>query len=151
VGAPGQNSGQGQVETFREVSGAYSPLEVVVDAGGSAGDRFGAAVSITDGQMVVGSPGRDAPQAPDAGAAMVYAQDDTGTAQPTAMLTSEEPQAGAALGTSVQMSGDVAVVGAPLTDIGDNPDQGVAAVYVQPDYGSFTGALVPTGVLFNAS
>jgi hypothetical protein len=44
-------------------------------------------------------------------------------------LTATDGAAGDRLGTSVALSGDIAVVGAPLADVGSNADQGVVYVF----------------------
>jgi hypothetical protein len=65
VGAPNRdvdgNADQGQVQVFREAGGVINPIPIAVvdNPVASAGDQFGASVSLNDGALLVGAPGRD--------------------------------------------------------------------------------------------
>ena len=157
VGMPGQDAGgnneSGAVASFREATRGqpYGFNELVTSATPSIGDKFGAAVAIDDGLVVAGAPGRDATAAADAGAALVFEQASTGSLQPVAVLADATPDAGAALGSAVDVQQGTIAAGAPLDDIGANEDQGTIAVYVPaaPEV-SPSGTLVPSGTLFDA-
>jgi len=153
VGAPGQDvsgrSNQGSVELFREAAGVYAPLANVTDATGAIGDRFGTAVGVSDGVLVVGAPGADQPGAIDAGVAVVFDQDENGGMAETANLLQAEPQAGAELGTSLAVSADTVIVGAPAADLNGNVDQGVVEVYIAQPLEVFVATPEPVGTLFD--
>ena len=153
VGAPGHDVAgrfdQGRVELFREAAGVYAPLQVVEDSGGALGDKFGTAIAVRNGTMLVAAPGADRTNAPDAGEAVFYDQADTGAMGVAATLSQSVPQPGAEFGRSLELAGDFAIIGAPLADVNGNIDQGVAEVYVAPLGGIFSPASKPTGTLFN--
>jgi hypothetical protein len=101
VGAP---SGGGQVVIYeRGAAGEWGPGVVLDNPGGGA--QFGYAVDIEDGTILVGAPTGQA-----LGRAHVLAQDEAGEWQATQVLRGKN---GTIFGTSVGLSGDSAVVGAP--------------------------------------
>ncbi|HVF35832.1 MAG TPA: hypothetical protein VND91_10970 [Candidatus Saccharimonadia bacterium] len=119
VGAPLRTGGRGAVEIMRETGPGTYAIEPLVDPSAAAGDNFGAAVSLRDGELVVGIPNADSPALTannDAGAAMMF---DAGTTSSVARGTRMIPadaRIGDKFGSSVGVSGGVAIVGAPLRD-----------------------------------
>lgn len=87
----------------------------------ATGDRFGQAVAADGGTVVVGAPYHDQ-DATDAGSAYVFVARGVFLPLQTELRPSD-PEGGAHFGTSVAVSGDTAVVGAP-------DDGGAGAVYV---------------------
>ncbi|RYD36488.1 MAG: integrin, partial [Verrucomicrobiaceae bacterium] len=118
----------------------------------NAGDGFGTTMSISGDTLVVGAPGEDSPaisvngneagnDATDAGAAYVFVRN-KGVWTQQAYLKPTNTGAGDRFGTSVSISGDTVVVGAPGEDSGatgingnkdDNSatDSGAAYVFVR--------------------
>jgi hypothetical protein len=103
---------------------------------GTSGDTFGASVSISGNTVVVGSPNSNNRQ----GAAYVFVRPASGWANltQTAKLTASDG-ADAKLGSSVSISGDTIVVGAPSQPVfhrfNSNHFRGVAYVFVKPASG----------------
>lgn len=81
-----------------------------------AGDGFGTSVGVDGEVAVIGAPGHDAAGG-DAGAAYVFRLRD-GLWVEQAKLLASDAAAGAAFGTSVAVSGDRLVIGAPETGVG---------------------------------
>ena len=93
---------------------------------GATGDEFGFSVSISGNVAIVGSQGDDDNGA-DSGSAYIFAFDGT-TWVLQRKLVPVDGAAGDLFGESVSISGDVAIVGAPLDD--DNGDRsGSAYIY----------------------
>jgi len=85
----------------------------VSPADGAAFDHFGLAVDISGMTAVVGSP-RDDDHGTNSGSAYVYEFDGTNWVQ-TAKLTASDGSTADAFGSSVSISGNVIVVGAPFS------------------------------------
>ena len=103
---------------------------------GVSGDGFGAAVSISGNTVVVGSPNSNDRR----GAAYVFEKPNTGWANmtQTAKFTASDG-ADAKFGSSVAISGNTIVVGAPSQPVfggfNSNNSQGAAYVFVKPAVG----------------
>lgn len=128
VGAGNDDEGaadSGRAYLF-DLAGATPELPSVVLSNPSptAGDRFGASVSIAGNLVVVGAPGDDS-MASDGGVAYVF--DLAGTLLHT--LTLPSPAAGDEFGSAVAVSGGRVAVGAPGSDSGAM-DAGNAAVFL---------------------
>lgn len=85
------------------------------DPGGS--DRFGAAVDVGPDAVLVGAPGWDDVGAFNTGAGYLFVPDDRGGWSEHARLLADDRAAGDAAGEAVALSGDHAVLGAPLVDV----------------------------------
>ena len=93
---------------------------------GAGGDSFGRAVSISGDVAIIGAP-RDADAGFQSGSAYIHRFDGTNWVE-EAKLTASDGAAGDNFGNSVAISGDVAVVGAPL-DNDAAPFSGSAYVF----------------------
>jgi len=96
------------------------------------GDQFGNSVSISGDTVLVGAF-RDVQ-----GSAYVFVKPIAGWAgnlTQTAKLTASDGTGGDEFGTSVAISGDTVVVGAPFDDIGTALNRGSANVFVKPGTG----------------
>lgn len=106
---------------------------------GAAEDRFGYTVAAAGDTIAVGAPFAHVAAEGDArGAAYVFVKPSTGWANATvtAKLTGSDSGVGDRMGTSLSMSGDAIVAGAPFHDL--HPyvgDQGAAYVFVKPSGG----------------
>jgi len=101
--------------------------ELTPDEAGS-GDRFGCSVSVSGDTVVVGVPYHD-DNGTDAGSVYVFVRSDSIWSQ-TARLTPGDAAAGDLFGSSVAVSGDTMVVGAPTNDT-NGVDAGSAYVFVR--------------------
>jgi hypothetical protein len=112
-------------------------------------EYFGWSVGISGPTIVVGAyqqKGGGGYAAP--GAAYVFTMPPGGwaNATQTAELTASDPNGDEDLGWSVAVSGNTVVVGGPKHEVGSNPGQGTAYVYVMPTTGPWVNA-TPTAEL----
>lgn len=84
--------------------------------------RFGTTASASGDTLVVGAPEEDTTSGTDAGAAYVFVRSGAAWIQ-QARLTASDAAARYAFGSSVSVSGDTAVVGAPLPGLSRTPRQ----------------------------
>src|SRR5690606_13500670 len=116
-GDPGGGSSSGRVLVFRYAGGAWT-YEATLSFGPrvmGAGDRFGFAVDIEDGVIVVGAP-LAAPDGNRCGAAFIFTEPPGGwrsTDEPTAVLLPHEGSPGDSFGAGVAIRGSWIFVGAP--------------------------------------
>jgi choice-of-anchor B domain-containing protein len=95
-----------------------------------AGDDFGAAVAGDGAFAIVGLPLDDLVGKVDAGSARIYEAGASGWTQVAELLApSASSKTKDAFGSSVAISGNLAVVGAPLFDVGSAADAGAAFVF----------------------
>ena len=134
VGAPlddvGGNTDQGSATVFVRSGTTWTQQQQLTATGGAANDRFGSSVAISGETAVVGAPLREVSGNVDQGAAYVFVRSGTTWTQQQQLTVSD----GATIdqfGSSVAISGETAVVGAPLDDVGANTDQGSAYVFVR--------------------
>ena len=106
----------------------------VVASDGAIGDEFGQAVAISGDTALVGARYADVGANADQGAAYVFTRS-AGSWTFAAKLTASDGAEGDALGWSVALSGDTALVGAPGGNVGD----GAAYIFVKPGGGWATG------------
>lgn len=129
VGAPGRDSiatGMGAAYVFEWTGTAWAERQELLPPDGAANDQFGAAVAIAGDRLVVGAPTHDLP-AGNAGGAYLY-QRSGATWSLAKILSPLALQAGDNFGTSVAISGDRVVVGAPRDD-GAWTDRGLAYLF----------------------
>ena len=134
VGAPfddvGANGDQGTAYVFvRSATGTWSQQQKLTASDGAADDWFGWSVAISGDTAVVGVVQDDVGFA-NQGSAYVFTRSGTAWSQQQQLLASD----GAAsdqFGFSVSISGDTAVIGAIFDDVGANPKQGSAYVFIR--------------------
>jgi FG-GAP repeat protein len=104
---------------------------------GLPGDFLGFSVAVAGDRVVVGAPLDDLGADFNQGSAYVFAKGASGwpSATEIAKLTASDAAPGDRLGSSVAISGDEVVAGAPLDDVGANADQGSAYVFEKPASG----------------
>ncbi|GIQ79628.1 hypothetical protein KIPB_000298 [Kipferlia bialata] len=99
--------GRGRVQIYsRHHTTAWGCVDTFTDPGAVAGARFGEAIAMTDGVLVVGAPGRDG-----TGATIVYYLDDAGTSwtMDTTNPWVDGPSGAAEFGGAIDMQGSVMV------------------------------------------
>lgn len=126
----GANANQGSAYIFARIGNSWTQQAKLTAADGAAGDQFGISVAINGDFAVVGANfdtvGANARQ----GSAYVFVRNGSGWIQ-QAKLTAADGAAFDNFGISVAISGDYAVVGAYLDDVGGWPDRGSAYVFVR--------------------
>ena len=108
----GLNSGSAYV--FIRTGASWTQHAKLVAADAAAGDVFGITVAVSGDILVVGAPG-DSDAGVNSGSAYVFTRVGGGWSQ-QAKLTATDAAAGDQFGASVAVSGDTAVLGAPVDD-----------------------------------
>ncbi|UCE61549.1 MAG: FG-GAP repeat protein [Phycisphaerales bacterium] len=119
------NSGAAYV--FRLDGSSWVEEQKLVASDAAADDRMGTSVAVSGNRVIVGAP-QDDDQGSNSGSAYVYRWDSSRWVEETKLLLSD----GAALdtfGTSVAVFGDLAAVGAHLTDFDGVTDSGSVSVF----------------------
>jgi hypothetical protein len=144
VGAPqatvGANFDQGAVYVFSEGGSGWADATQTAKltaSDGSADDRFGSSVAISGGTIVVGAPDATVGGNANQGAGYVFVKPASGwaNATQTGKLTASDGAAGDGFGSSVAISGNTVVAGAPGATVNSNFLQGAAYVFVTPGSG----------------
>ena len=100
-------------------------------------DRLGYSVAVSGDTVVVGAPRDNVAPFTDQGSAYVFVEPGGGWASgtETAKLTASDGGPIDLFGSSVGVSGDTVVVGAPRDNVAPNADEGSAYVFVEPGGG----------------
>jgi hypothetical protein len=122
VGAYGRNSGTGAAYVFTRSGTVWSQTATLTASGGAVMDRLGYSVALSGDTAIAGAHGRNR----GTGAAYVFTRSGSVWSQ-TATLTALSGAEGDALGYSVALSGDTAIVGA----YGTNRGTGAAYVFTR--------------------
>ncbi|MGK3986771.1 hypothetical protein WME99_27235 [Sorangium sp. So ce136] len=132
VNERGKHGGaSGSAHVFVRAGSAWSEQQRLLPAAGaSPADEFGAAVAISGDKLVVGAPG-DGERGAASGAAYVFTRAGSAWSQPKKLLPDGE-SAGDRFGSSVAISGNTIVVGAP-GDGDRGAGSGAAHVFVRAD------------------
>ncbi len=131
VGDPftgGGSPGPGAAYIFTRSGTTWVRLEVLAAADGASGDFFGDSVAIDGNTIVVGAPDHAVNGNANQGAAYIFAPSGTAWVQQQE-LTATDGAGGDQFGTSVAVSGNTVVVGAPDHSAGGNAKQGTAYVF----------------------
>ncbi|MFG0320344.1 MAG: FG-GAP repeat protein [Planctomycetota bacterium JB042] len=133
--------GGGNAYVFERVAGSWVELQKIAANDQKANDFFGDGVAIDGDTALIGAPFDD-DGGPDAGT--VYVLDRTlGLYQESALLTAPDAQIDDRFGQSVDLSGDRALVGAPLRDE-QGANSGVAYVFERSGTFQPAAKLVPS-------
>lgn len=110
-------------------TGHWNEVAKLTASDGVGGDNFGWSLSISGNIAIVGSYLHDGDKGTNSGSAYVFERDDlTGIWNETAKLTASDGSLGDLFGSSVSVSGNIAVVGAIFDDDNDE-DSGSAYVF----------------------
>ena len=123
----------GFVETYELVGTTWQPTSDPVISDGGIGERFGAAVDISNGRLIVGAPNLGS-----GGAASIWERDGDGVWQQLDLLPAVGLGGTDSFGDEVSIDGGIAVVGAPARNV----FQGASFVFTYVG-----GEWVPTSVL----
>lgn len=132
VGALGDNVGvnanQGSVTIYRYNGTNWVFMQQLIDPTGAAGDNFGFSVSISGNYIIVGASGDAIGSNASQGSASIFQYNGTSWVF-MQQLIDATGSATDVFGYSVSISGNYAIVGAPLDDVGLNLEQGSASIY----------------------
>jgi len=131
IGAPGDSIGtsyQGSAYIFKRTGDVWTQQAKLISSDGSNGDAFGTAVAIDGSYAVVGAPQNDVGVFTNRGSAYVFIRSGvTWTQQwhlgPTGGVTNDN------FGSSVDISGAYAIVGAPYDDGPTSTNRGCAYIF----------------------
>ncbi len=133
VGAPGVDGFTGAVYMFQydSASGAWQPMPTLVPFDSMPRLGFGAAVAMTDAEVLVGAQGANQ----FAGAVYVHSADMTAQAWTGVIKVSgEQTVSGHGFGSTIALQGAVAAIGSPGADNGE----GIASIFEQnPESGAW--------------
>ena len=134
VGAPdhavGANPAQGAAYVFVQSGATWTQQQELTASDGVASDVFGSSVSLSGTMAIVGAQNHTVGASQQQGAAYIFAQSGTTWTQQQE-VTASDGVASDDFGTSVSLSGTIAIVGAPYHTVGANQQQGAAYIFVQ--------------------
>ncbi len=125
----GSAQDQGAAYVFERSGSQWVQTAKLTAADGEANDRFGTSVAIEGDTVVVGAFDDDFGSSVNQGSAYVFTRTGTAWTQ-RAKLSAFDGESNDSFGISVAISGDTIVVGAYGDNVGSNPDQGSAYVFV---------------------
>ncbi len=124
----GTNSGSAYI--FTRNAAVWSQQAKLLASNGASNDIFAASVSISGDSVVISSHGHDNAGS-DRGAAYVYKRDAVGNWSEQAMLSAADKSSWDYFGTSVSISGDTIVAGAPGENNAGGKDAGSAYLFMR--------------------
>jgi len=134
VGAFGDNAGvksdQGSAHVFVRSVHDWSHQKKLTANDGEANDQFGASVAISGQTIVVGSILDDLGTNQNTGSAYVFVRSGIAWTQQQ-RLVANIARSNDLFGASVAISGETAIIGAPLADPYGTVDQGMAYIFVR--------------------
>jgi hypothetical protein len=138
---PDRGNNSGSIYIYgRDQGGAnqWGFVKKITAADGLVGDQLGTAVSLSGDKLVAGSPFVDATNGSDFGAVYVFAQNQGGSNQwgQVKKIMPADGKQFDRFGSSVSLSVDKLVAGAPLVDGTNGLDFGAAYVFLQNQGGS---------------
>ncbi len=126
----GVNTDQGSAYVFTRSGSTWTQQAQLTASDGAANDRFGWSVALSGNTALVGASTDIVGANSDQGSAYVFTRSGTTWTQ-QAKLTASDGAAFDRFGISVALSGDTALVGAYLDDVGVNGNQGSAYVFTR--------------------
>ncbi|MGH8427502.1 MAG: hypothetical protein ACRES7_05910 [Gammaproteobacteria bacterium] len=128
----GEGAIQGSAYIFTESNGVWSETQKLVASDGIGYDEFGWAVAVSGTTALVSSLPASPTGATASGAVYVFDYSN-GTWTQAQKLIASDSAADDGFGNSIAFDGTTALIGAPLADIGDNPNQGAVYVFAKSD------------------
>lgn len=124
----GANSKQGSASIYQWNGSAWVFMQKLFDATGAADDLFGVSVAISENFAIVGAVNNNVGANADQGSASVYQRNGSSW---TFLQKLTDPGGAPTdlFGISVAISGNYAIVGAHLDDVGANVNQGSAILF----------------------
>jgi len=127
----GANTAQGAAYVFARSGTTWTQQQKLTAGDGDAMDEFGYSVAVSGDTSLVGARWDDLGTGTRQGSAYVFTRSGTTWTQQGAALTADDGATDDEFGSSVALSGDTALVGAPYADIGANTAQGSAYVFTR--------------------
>ncbi len=146
-------SDQGSAYVFTRSGSTWSEQQKLTATDAGAGDEFGNSVDLDGDVVIVGAPGNDG-DGTDRGAAYLFKTRDSGASWfEQDRLAGNGPDAGDGddVGYAVAVAGDLAAVGAPLTNKESKPDSGRVYAYKTNAAEDLADWLVVTALNYDGS
>ena len=139
VGAPyddhsSTDSGSAYVFT-RSSSGVWTQQQKLTASDAAVSDYFGTSVSVSGDTLVVGAPYDDNTGGNNGGSAYVFTRSSSGVWTQQENLKASDASSYDYFGTSVSISGDTVIVGAPYDDDNGKSSSGSAYVFIRSSSG----------------
>ena len=126
----GENSGQGAVYAFVRSNGVWTLQQEFSASDGGAADYFGTRVALDGDTALVGEQQQHSGADVIPSAAYVFVRS-SGTWTQQAKVTASDGEVRDDYGAALAVSGDTAIIGAPVHDVASVYDQGQAYVYTR--------------------
>lgn len=123
----GANNLQGAAYVFMRVGTFWRQQQKLLANDGAEGDRFGSSVALDEDTVVIGAPSKSIGGNGGFGAAYIFERNGTVWTQQQRLTAND----GEAFGIAVALSGGTALIGAVLSDVGDNVNQGAAYAFTR--------------------
>jgi hypothetical protein len=130
VGAPFEDAGQGAVYIFEKVGGVWIRQPKLVAPDGSAEDRLGLSVAISQDRIVAGASNDNISGNDFQGSAYVFVKPTSSPWVFESKLTADDGEANDRFGESVDIFSNTIVVGSPIGGFGTN-DAGSAYIFTR--------------------
>jgi glucose/arabinose dehydrogenase len=137
----GANLGQGAAYIFSQSLGLWIQSQKLLAGEGASGDAFGSCVAISNDTAVVGSSDDDV-LAPNQGSIYTFTRNGTSWSEAQNLFPNDGEESDF-LASYVAIDGLTIVAGAPLGNIGSNPDQGAAYIFNATIEDNEPGASLP--------
>jgi hypothetical protein len=118
----------GSAYIFTRSGGVWAQQAQLIASDGAAGDRFGYSVALAGGTALIGARQANPAGKTDAGAAYVFVGGGASWSQQAQLLASDGASSDE-FGSSVALSADTALVGAPLDDTGVGTNSGTVYTF----------------------
>jgi hypothetical protein len=140
----GTQAGQGAVYVFTEPANGWTNATETAEltaSDGAANDNLGWSVAVNGPTITAGAPSHAVGDNDTQGAVYVFTKPAGGwtNAIQSAELSASDGASGDELGSSVAISADTIVAGAPQRSVGGNTDQGAVYVFAEPGGGWTNG------------
>ncbi|MGH9937809.1 MAG: FG-GAP repeat protein, partial [Blastocatellia bacterium] len=123
----GANNQQGAAYVFARAGDFWTQQQKLLANDGVAADRFGSSVALDGDTVVIGAASKSIDGNGGKGAAYIFARNGAVWTQQQRLTASDAET----FGYAVALSGDTALIGAVLSDLGDNVNQGSAYVFTR--------------------
>ncbi len=120
----------GSVHVFVRTSDVWSEQAILTASDGAAGDLFGTSVAMSGQTVLVGAPLEGLSPGVNTGSAYVFVRSGTSWSQ-EAKLVASDGAVDDKFGTSVALSGNTALVGAPFDDLPRGSDAGSSYMFLR--------------------
>lgn len=123
----GANLRQGAAYVFVRPGAFWTQQQKLLANDGAADDRFGSSIALDEGTVLIGARTKSIGGTGGFGAAYIFVHNGTAWTQQQRLTASD----GELFGNAVALSGGTALIGAALSDVGDNVNQGAAYVFTR--------------------